>query len=92
VNGSNGVKVNCMKLPVPGTKVMVTIAGEGLSLSDGIEAVSELLKHMKKGAAQGWDGKTLEKVCKDEWKRQGRSCGNPRGAGDSPDKDRGIES
>jgi ParB/RepB/Spo0J family partition protein len=72
-----GVRVNRIKVPVPGTNVTVAITGEGLSLDDGVAALSSLIRDMKKGAAQGWDGKTFEKVCKDEWKRQAKACGTP---------------
>jgi ParB/RepB/Spo0J family partition protein len=77
-NGAKpGVRVNRIKVPVPGMNVTVAITGDALSLDDGVAAVTELLRQMKKGAAQGWDGKTFEKVCKDEWKRQAKACGTP---------------
>src|SRR5207244_9809793 len=72
-NGStNGdhVRVSSMRCPLP-SGVVVTIRGKELSLSDGIEAVSDLLKQMRKGVEDGWDSKTFAKVCKDRAREKG---------------------
>jgi hypothetical protein len=68
-NGDH-VRVNSIRCPLP-TGVTVTIRGKELSLADGIEAIGELLKAMRRGAEDGWDSKTFAKVCQDRAKAGG---------------------
>ncbi len=66
--GNGESKLHRLKLLVPGTGAAITIAGKNLTLDAGIEAVSLLLREMKKAAESGLSGKTLEKALKDRAK------------------------
>jgi len=67
---SAAVKVNSIRCPLSsGTTVVVK--GNELSLDDAIEALTELLKAMKKASEEGIDGKTFGRVCADKAKARG---------------------
>lgn len=62
------VKVSAMRCPLPsGTTVVVK--GHELTLEDAIDALTELLKAMKKASEDGIDGSTFSRVCRDKAKK-----------------------
>jgi ParB family chromosome partitioning protein len=55
-------RVNSLRCPLPsGTTVVVK--GRELTLQDAIQALSDLMKAMKKAAEEGIDGKTFAQMC-----------------------------
>ncbi len=65
---TSSVKVSSMRCPLPsGTTVVVK--GHELTLEDAIEALTELLKAMKKASEDGIDGSTFSRVCRDKAKK-----------------------
>jgi ParB family chromosome partitioning protein len=61
------IRVNTLRCPLPsGTTVVVK--GRELTLQDAIEAITELLRAMKKAAEEGIDGKTFGRMCADKAK------------------------
>jgi ParB/RepB/Spo0J family partition protein len=70
-NGSNRretVRLSRVKCPLS-SGVEVTVAGKELSISDFIDALSELIKEAKRAADQGLDIRTLAAVAKDKAKK-----------------------
>jgi ParB family chromosome partitioning protein len=62
---ATAVRVSSMRCPLPsGTTVVVK--GQELTLDDAIEAVTELLKAMKKASEERIDGKTFARMCADK--------------------------
>jgi ParB-like chromosome segregation protein Spo0J len=68
-NGSSTVKTARVKCAMP-SGVLVTLAGEGdgLTLDDVIETLTELLKEAKRANDQGLDSKTFSAVLRDKAK------------------------
>jgi ParB family transcriptional regulator, chromosome partitioning protein len=61
-------RVNSLRCPLPsGTTVVVK--GRELSLDDAIQALTELLKAMKKASDDGIDGSTFSRICRDKAKQ-----------------------
>lgn len=61
------VRVNSLRCPLPsGTTVVVK--GRELTLEDAIQALTDLVKAMKKAAEEGIDGKTFGRMCADKAK------------------------
>jgi ParB family transcriptional regulator, chromosome partitioning protein len=61
------VRVGSMRCPLPsGTTVVVK--GSELTLEDAIQALTELLKAMKKASEDGIDGSTFSRICRDKAK------------------------
>jgi ParB family chromosome partitioning protein len=66
----SAVRVNSLRCPLPsGTTVVVK--GREITLEDAIEALTELLKAMKKASDDGIDGSTFARVCRDKAKAAG---------------------
>ncbi len=64
---TTAVRVSSMRCPLPsGTTVVVK--GHELTLEDAIEALTELLKAMKKASDDGIDGSTFSRICRDKAK------------------------
>ena len=62
------LRVNSLRCPLPsGTTVVVK--GRELSLDDAIQALTELLKAMKKASDDGIDGSTFSRICRDKAKQ-----------------------
>ena len=68
-NGTSAVRTTRVKCQMP-SGVLVTLAGEGdgLTLNDVIETLSELLKEARKANDQGLDSKTFSAVLRDKAK------------------------
>lgn len=64
------VKVSSIRCPLS-SGIAVVVKGSALSLDDAIEALTELLKAMKKASEEGLDGKTFARVCADKAKVRG---------------------
>ncbi len=61
------VRVSSMRCPLPsGTTVVVK--GQELTLEDAIQALTDLLKAMKKASEDGIDGSTFSRICRDKAK------------------------
>jgi ParB family chromosome partitioning protein len=61
------VRVSSIRCPLPsGTTVVVK--GNEISIEDAIEALTELVKAMKKASEEGIDGTTFARVCADKAK------------------------
>jgi len=65
---AEAIRLSRFKYPLP-SGVEITVAGKELSLSDLIDALSDLVKEAKKGADQGLDIRTLAAVAKDKAKK-----------------------
>lgn len=61
------VKVSSIRCPLP-SGTTVVIKGHELTLDDAIEALTELLKAMKKASDDGIDGSTFSRICRDKAK------------------------
>lgn len=61
------VRVSSMRCPLP-SGTTVAVKGQELTLEDAIQALTELLKAMKKASAEGIDGKTFARMCADKAK------------------------
>jgi ParB family transcriptional regulator, chromosome partitioning protein len=69
-NGQPVVRVNSMRCPLP-SGVTVVVKGSDLTLEDAIQALTELLKAMKKASDDGIDGSTFARICRDKTKAAG---------------------
>jgi ParB/RepB/Spo0J family partition protein len=68
-NGKPAVKVSRVKCAMPsGVIVTLTGEGEGMTLADVIETLSELLKEARRANDQGLDSKTFSAVMRDKSK------------------------
>jgi ParB family chromosome partitioning protein len=66
-NKAASVTVRSIRCPLPsGTTVVVK--GNAVSIDDAIQALTDLLKAMKKAAEEGIDGKTFGRMCADKAK------------------------
>ena len=61
------VPVSCLKCPMT-SGITVTVKGSKITLEDAIQALTELLKAMKKASEDGIDGSTFSRVCRDKAK------------------------
>lgn len=59
------VTVSSIRCPLPSGTIVV-VKGQELKLSDAIEALTALLKAMKKASEEGIDGKTFARMCADK--------------------------
>ncbi len=59
------VRVSSMRCPLP-SGTTVVLKGHELTLEDAIQALTDLLKAMKKASEEGIDGKTFARVCADK--------------------------
>ncbi len=64
------VRVSCLRCPLP-SGTTVVIKGSEISLLDAINALTGLLKAMKKASDDGIDGSTFSRVCRDKAKAGG---------------------
>ena len=64
------VRVSCLKCPLP-SGTTVTVKGSEITLEDAIQALTDLLKAMKKASEDGIDGSTFSRVCRDKAKGAG---------------------
>jgi ParB family transcriptional regulator, chromosome partitioning protein len=61
------VRVNSLRCPLP-TGTTVVLKGRELTLDDAIQALTELLRAMKKASEDGIDGSTFSRICRDKAK------------------------
>jgi ParB/RepB/Spo0J family partition protein len=61
------VRVNSLRCPLP-SGATVVVKGRELTLEDAIQALTDLIKAMKKAAEEGIDGKTFARMCADKAK------------------------
>lgn len=58
------IRVNTIRCPLP-SGVTITVKGNGISLEDATDAMGTLIKEMKKASADGIDGSTFSRMCRD---------------------------
>jgi ParB family chromosome partitioning protein len=66
----SGARMTRLALPLPDGRT-VTVSGKAVSLAEAIDAMSEMLKAMRKAEADGIDAKTFAAVCRDKAKGNG---------------------
>jgi ParB-like chromosome segregation protein Spo0J len=67
--GKPAVSVNSIRCPLP-SGLTVVVKGKDMSLEDAVEALAEVMKAMKKAGAEGIDGSTFSRICRDRAKRK----------------------
>jgi ParB/RepB/Spo0J family partition protein len=74
---AHGPRVGRIKCQAPDANATVVVSGDGgLDLLSMIEVMQQIVRRAKRAAEQGWDCKTFERACRDEYRLRHKAGGS----------------